>query len=220
MTESLARPKLRALVPTYGPLAGSLFLLLRVVGAPVDYVFRLATKARNSAGVIDVTHFACLSLSLALLRFAPATSWILVAWPAVRVADTVHTFFDSFARQAVPRSKLRSVVLLFLHYVEIIVLFALVALFLQQAALPEHAYMRNGTACELGRGEVLFFSFVTAATIGFGDLTPNHSASTAVTAAAYSLVYLKTLIVLGITLVEFNRAVGSSRSQVPPPSAT
>src|SRR5262249_4202564 len=95
--------------------------------------------------------------------------------------------------------------LLFVHYGEVVLLFACLVLYLQSLAGDTHLFIKNNKVQSLSRGEAVYYSFITAATIGYGDITPNHDAENPWPSFVYALVWLKSITILIIVVIELPR---------------
>lgn len=204
------RNVLRTCKKEHGILAVALLAPTAVLAAPLDAALnRVVGIFGSHRDIIDVFQAASFAVSCALLCAAPPVAWLIV-WPLVRVPDTLYAFVRLFVLGREPQSKPRAVALLILHYVEVVVLFAFVLNVAQHwLAGGATIFLRNGTARLLGRSELLFFSFVTASTIGFGDITPNHDAALVSRLVVYSLLWLETMVVFSFSVVELSRIMSA-----------
>jgi Ion channel len=196
----------RSVYSTHGWIAGTLWLSFALPATPLTLMFQRADRSRQ---LIDLGHFLCLSTTVCVLAFLPATSPLYWLWPILRISNTLFIFMRALGGGFRARDVLRSVVITFIHYVEIILLFALVFLHIQARFPGPHPFLLNGNPAILTKCQTIYYSFTTAATIGFGDITPNHHALEHVALTIYSLIWLKTFAVLFIVVVQLSHIMNS-----------
>jgi len=207
------RQQVTSVYQQHGWLCAALGAVLGVVSFPLDWLHGRITRSGQSKGLIDLYHCGSFCLSAVLLFLGRADSLLMLLWPILRICDTINAFGRVFALGIRPKSRPRAVLLLLLHYAEIVLLFACISLYLQAQARPLDLFLRNGTAAELTTNEILFYTFVTAATIGLGDITPNHDAKTPFRTLVYLTIYLKATVVLGILAIELSRVMNSREGE-------
>jgi len=196
----------------HGLLVGLLMTALRIGSSPVAWVM---TRVAGEGALwrLDLAQLVLLAFPMCMMGLT-TPSWLpYVAWPVLRLFDLEFIYMRSFVYNLPPASKPRAVVHLFLHYTEVIVLFAMLYLFMQSHAPhgPDQPMLfakNTDGSNELTAPQAVFFSFITGATIGYGDIAPNHSAARNWVVGVYFLTWLKTLMILSFTLVELNRIVG------------
>ncbi len=141
-------------------------------------------------------------------------AWILI--PIFTVADVLHTLLSLFLAASAPKVWARSVLLLMVRYLQVVSSFACVYIWVQSLS-PYALYSVHGVNRQLAPSEALYFSAVTAATVGFGDITPHLEAM-----QRLSLIVRPTTLVLGeivcmivITAIELPRLISSVRPPAP-----
>jgi len=215
----------KGLCAAHGLLVGLLMSALRIGAWPVAWIVAKITDGKVLWRA-DLVQLALLALPLGLLWRCPPDSFLYVLWPSLRLFDLEWVYMRSFVYNKAPASKPRAVVFLFLHYTEVIVLFALLYLFMQShAPIGADAAHSQGLFVKSSDGghaltapQAVFFSFITGATIGYGDIAPNHAADRAWVIGVYLLTWLKTLMILSFTLVELARVIGFAGDERKPTS--
>jgi hypothetical protein len=198
----------------HGILVAIFELTLRWVAFPIARLESAVTQAVTWR--IDLFQLVAALLAGILLWFRESAWLLLVAWSALRIADLVHVYLCAFCEHRAPTSKPRAVLLLFLHYAEIIVLFAGLYLaaqhFVAQPALFLKGLEASDARTSLSVSQAIFFSLVTA-TVGFADIYPNHLRPLNEVGWVYALHFTKTAIIIAFTLVEFSRVMSSPDSR-------
>jgi hypothetical protein len=207
----LPKVEFRGLMKLHGPLVAVFMTALKGGSWPIGSVVSKATTDK-AIWRVDAFQIGFFALPLLMLGLAPIDSILYLLWPLLRLPDLEFIYARSFVYNIPPASKARAVLHLFLHYTEVILLFALLYLFMQTHAPGREAlFLKNGVSLEhLTAAQAVFFSFTTCATIGYGDITPNHSAAERWVIVVYVLIWLKTLMIFTFTLVELARVVGFS----------
>lgn len=201
----------RDLSGKHGPLLAAVIAMLAFLATPVDRLVRKLTSGREE-WCLDAFHLACLVLPVLLLLLTRASPWwflLAAPWVLVRLADLQFIYLRSFVFDLAPRSKPRVVLHLFMHYTEVVLLFSLAYLLLQAVSSADDVLLfekATDDATALTAWQALFFSFVSAATIGFGDIAPNHEHRFAW--IVYLLTWAMTFMLLSFTLVELARVLG------------
>ncbi len=136
---------------------------------------KLTNKKFTNKKFIEIwVLFWAITNLLLVISWRESTAWVtLIA--LLRLSDLFYIFFHSFIFGPNPAPPLRALILLLVHYAEIIAGFALIYLGLQHIAHCElFTSLSNGGKPAFqhltGIG-ALYFSFVTGSTIGFGDIT-------------------------------------------------
>ncbi len=162
-------------------------------------------KARRK--LIDMWVLFWLSFNGAVLLALPKypMAVLLVIFPFLRLFDLLQTLFALLLFQREEALKGRSLGLLMLHLTEVVVAFACFYLAIQQVA-GEHLFYVGDELRGLRASTAFYFSFITAATVGFGDITPNTADSFAAGLTRF-LVTLEILVSLFVILVSIPRAV-------------
>lgn len=98
--------------------------------------------------------------------------WVFLAWS--RLADLGWVLASLVLTEApFSKTRVRPLVNLIVHYLEVIVIYACTYLWLQAVAGP--VFVVNGCLRLLQPLESLYFSFITGATVGYGDIVPSSS---------------------------------------------
>ncbi|HEV8484164.1 MAG TPA: potassium channel family protein [Blastocatellia bacterium] len=135
-------------------------------------------------------------------------SSMLAIWPNGAVAATLATYriADSFCYRLCVlfvdryksawglRSVNRAIILAIINYLELVVGFAIIYAW--------SGSVSNSTTCRVlsGSVEALYFSCVTATTVGYGDYTPNNHLGQALVVAEILMAVLLLALVLGALL--------------------
>jgi hypothetical protein len=106
-----------------------------------------------------------------------------------------------------PQRIARSATFLLLHYIEIVMIFACVFLAIQKF-YPTQILFKTSDGCLLTSWTALYFSLVTAATVGYGDITP-------LTPLSQTMVALEFICVLFLVAIDIPYVL-SGRDTVPP----
>jgi hypothetical protein len=153
------------------------FLILSVLslsslplGWPMDLIGKLKPTIKFrliETWVLSLTLLNLLLLFLALDRWP----WFLV-FPALTIADSAYAMIYLLIKWQSVHSPARSLLLDVLRYFQVIVAFA--GLFLGAHHLSNSAAFckAGGAIQELPPGQALYFSAVTATTVGSGDMVP------------------------------------------------
>ncbi|HEY0515406.1 MAG TPA: ion channel [Thermoanaerobaculia bacterium] len=197
---------IRSVYSDHGWIAGTLWLCFALPAIPLTWIFQRAARSHN---LIDLCHSLCLSTTVSVLAFFPATSFLYWLWPILRISNTLFIFMRALGGGFRARDVLRSVVITFIHYIEIILLFTLVFLYIQARFPDPPPFLLNGAPAVLTKCQAIYYSFTTAATIGFGDITPNHHALERVALMIYSLIWFKTFAILFIVVVQLSHIMNS-----------
>lgn len=151
------------------------FLQFLLVGNPKSDAERRLARKRIDAWILA---WAIIVTPLCVFCLAP---WVTVAFaliPLWRLFDIFQILlYLLLERNSRPQSVGRSASFLILHYIETITIFAGVYLLLQGISTSNMFFDRNGIALTLSPGMALYFSTITAATVGYGDVTPAATAS-------------------------------------------
>ncbi len=142
--------------------------------------------------------------------------WLLLV-PMLRMADVLYTMMVLLVEQVVPRDSARALVLAVVHYLELAVIFAC-------AYLATFSSTPGGCLCGtystndmLFPSEFLYFSIITAATVGYGDI---HLVPSPDCAATRWLIMAAPFIFLLISALMLPRAVAGiinlQRQKSPP----
>ncbi len=206
----------RQLVDSDGLVVAILYCSLRTLSWPVwklhdRCVMRFASdlgKRRRFIELWTVGFALALSLCAAASAYGPPQWWWTLPWAVVamlRVFDILQLLWGLSITKFRPWSVTRSVLLLFVHYGEIILGFACMFLFVQ--TIDCDAVFKIGEVeRRLGFVEVVYFSGITAATIGYGDVVP-RSADGPIVALARGLILSEAVLIVVITLVELPRLI-------------
>lgn len=111
--------------------------------------------------------------------FTPICLFVLIPRNPSFVVFPILRLFDMFyillwlliSPDFRPQRLARSATFLLLHYIEIMLIFACAYLSVQELYRPETLF-KTLDSCPLNSWTALYFSFVTAATVGYGDTTP------------------------------------------------
>lgn len=205
-----------------GVTGASLFFLLRVISSPL-WAAHNGLKRRLRAGAVYVEMWS-VGWMIVLFLIPPAivspntssfVRVVLVLLPILRYADILHTFMDVSLIQRHPptKSPARALILLFIHYIEIVLIFAALYLFFQVVS-HQHLFVIGPDKVDLTAGQAIYFSVITAATIGFGDITP-LSAVTRFPSTVRALISVEALTILMITLIDIPRQITYLPKQQP-----
>lgn len=196
----------------HGVLYEGLERLLAVGAWPVGRLEAAITRTGQRRWAIEAFQLSCLAGALAgLLVCGPAA--VLAFWALLRLMDIAHVHVRLFGLGALPSSAPRSVLFLFLHYTEVVVLCAVLYLWVQALAPSGvHLFLRAPDGPQaLTPMQALFFSFTTATTIGFGDISPHHAAPVRWVGMVYAITWFKAMLVVFLTVVELSRILASRR---------
>jgi hypothetical protein len=191
----------------HGIIFAAVMTIISIVTFASNALHNLVTHNGTKPRAIELWSIGSTLVTIAALRMAPCSSVFMLIWPVLRYADIVLPFVRVLGRERRPRTVPRAISLLLLHYAEVILLAACLHLYLQAAAGPDHLYAVASAPRELDTGEAIFFSLVTASTIGFGDITPNHNLPGILPACVYSVVWIQLLTIITITAIELPRLI-------------
>ncbi len=197
-------------------LLGSVFAILSVASAPIgilmDALSLCLRKTPNlKKGMVDIWHLAWLVISI-LVLFYWIPKWPYVAWILfLKVVDLIHTMLMLMVFKRYSEGKVRPIVHLMVHYIQLLVTFACLFLWVQSHCHQSLFILKNvlngttvDTTTNLSPGDALYFSLVAAATVGFGDivpLSPTAGSSCGFWYCQPSLyVGLEVLLAIGLTL--------------------
>lgn len=197
----------------HGWLFGLLYSLISLLSLPLGLVFDLILEictrdlsdkkiaSRRKQSLIDAWHLAFLIFTLsALLMNAP--TWLLLSFPAFKLLDLFQTMIKLLAfPERGSRQSARPIVHLFIHLLQIVVAFASCYVFISRSCGPS-SFLVFGKASEsaLGPVDALYFSLVTAATVGFGDITPQLPSQAPCSWYCYAAFFVQAEIVTAVVL--------------------
>lgn len=201
---------------TIGITGVVIFWFLRILSLPLSgphKVFRRLIRSDTSRGLYDefwtlgstLVIFICIWASA---TWSPSTLLLvcLGAFPFIRLFDIMYMLFNlSFVRKHEPRSVSRSILLLFVHYVEVFGAFASFYLVLQ-GIHDQPLFCFDGIPQFLSARQAVYFSIVTAATIGYGDFAPVLYGGPIVTIVR-GLICCEVIVFLFMSIVEIPRLI-------------
>lgn len=122
------------------------------------------------------------------------TVWVAIALVAYRLVDGLNyrlciVFVDRYKQGWGLRSLNRSLILLFINYLEIV--FGFAVLYLGTASIG------NRGIPVAGRLNALYFSVVTVTTLGYGDMTPLDATGRILTATETIVGFVLVVLVMG-----------------------
>lgn len=140
---------------------------------------------------------------------------LFALFPVLRLFDLLYIMVFVFLFNRPPKPPERALILLLVHYLEVIIAFASMYLVVQSIA-GRCVFESNFVPKHLSGPEAIYFSFVTGSTIGFGDITiklyPLSTDLSIWTLTAMTMVALELLSLLAITLLEIPRVLSHTMS--------
>jgi len=128
---------------------------------------------------IDAWIIGWLVIDFAILMFLLPQYPFLVVFPIARLSDLMYVLVRLFLLSNGVFKRGRALLFLLVHYLEVVTIFGCFYIFLQQMSgakifmvgnQPDSMGIQAGC---LSPAQAFYFSFTTAATVGFGDITPN-----------------------------------------------
>ncbi|MBS1823878.1 MAG: hypothetical protein JST93_01035 [Acidobacteria bacterium] len=193
------REDFKVVIRPSGEIAAVFIALLSFLAYPLVSLHRYLIRRENKRG-IALWSAAWLVLLFFFLFLKPNTLLLVLAC-AYRLADIarIHAYV-TFA-ELPPGPARRALSLLLVHYLEVFVIFAYAYVWISQETV---AFQIHGCNRSLTQLEGLYFSFVSGATIGYGDISPSHMLPFSHPRPAL-IVILQSLTLTFLTLVEFPR---------------
>lgn len=183
------------------------------LGVVLDYSIRGckgACKDRERRTRIDTWIVLCASLELVVLLFVKTLPALFI-FPLTRLFDLLHTLFRLLLFRKEEASKARSLVLLLIHFVEVVVIFACGYVALQALDPQNKLFCINNTTKDLNQLTAVYFSFVTASTLGYGDVTVVNCCdgvrACSIVVVAHAAIFFEILSVIFITALSIPRAL-------------
>jgi hypothetical protein len=168
----------------------------------------IVTCKGSSARAIELWTIAALLATFLIFGWGTPAGLLLIIWPLTRISEIAFVFFAAIGKDQPPRTIPRAISLLLIHYAEVVLLASCMHLYLQDCARPNSLYTVASTGQYVGRSALAFFSLVTASTIGFGDIAPNHNYRGLLRFLAYGVVWIQMITVITITAIELPRILG------------
>ena len=150
-----------------------------------------------------------------VLLFQGSSFWYLI--PLLRLFDFLYIEWCRFVRNSRVLFHARWVVLLVIHYLEIVVIFASLYLFLQ-ASHANAVFFVNTDWVKLDTFQVLHFSVMNAVTIG-SSVTPVLDKSIPYLSSPAFWSWFEFVFVLFITVVEIPRLLNTNTERNPQPKS-
>ena len=178
-------------------------------------------ETKDRANVIDAWHAGSLALWLAFLFVVGpqvATSswrWILLL-PLLRVADILYTMLVLVRALRTPREPARALVLAIVHYSEFVVIFAC-AYWAFFSAAPTGC-IKKGDGAALVPLDFLYFSAVTASSVGYSSIFPLLSSECTMTRWLSMAEPIVLLLIIALLLPRAIARLLNIQIQRPPPS--
>jgi len=202
-----------------GPVSGVLLGMLAFVSLPAGALHGYWVqfwKARNSGyretAIIEswtCTSLILLLVALNLIELVPIVVVQLFALLVLlRLVDLFYVLLFLLIGNHPPKNAARAVTLLLVHYIEVVLIFGCAYLILQRLDAHRVFFLVNSQPGCLTAGESFYFSLMTAATVGFGDITPVLTEP-----VLRSIVILEPLCLLFMTAIEIPRLLNF----LPPP---
>jgi hypothetical protein len=177
----------RELVSRVGIVGYMVYWGLFLITIPMNLLHNtIRSQIRDSVWLgayVDVwiLFWASANLVFVMPHLAEATGWslLLVLIPIIRVLDMLRVlFWTSLIQRDAPRMPSNAILQLLIHYVEVATAFSCIYLFLQSYyGIP---VLSVGDIDRfVSSWEAFYFSVVTAATLGYGDISPSLNSSTA-----------------------------------------
>lgn len=144
-----------------------------------------------------------------VFAFVAKHPWVAV-FPILRLSDLLYILVKAFLVGKPPKPPERALILLFVHYFEVIQAFAAIYLVLQWFT-TDGLFKVDSVMRKLTGPEALYFSFITGSTIGFGDIYLKVSLFSAASSdwakcAAVAIV-VEVFCLFAITLLEIPRVL-------------
>lgn len=182
-------------------ILGGLFGVLAVISLPVGLLFGLFPKT-DIQRFIDKWHISWLITSFLVLAAIKAEPLLLII-PILKCLDLFYTMMALMVFRRGSRYRVRPLGhLLLMHYPQVFVTFA--SLYLGIPSLKSDlAYAIGCGEVLLDPGTALYFSVVSGATLGFGDIVPKTliSEGMATGTLLHAAVVLEVVVLLGLTVL-------------------
>ena len=155
-------------------LTGTFFFVFSFFSSPLSFpldavIARFPTKNKP---IVDLWHLIWLLGSMLILFFViePNPAWVLL--PFLKFLDLIYVLMKMMVFPLKDRVwKVRPLLHLMLHYVQMVVVYACLFLFSQHMC-GEALFLVHDHLCWLSAGDALYVSLITAATVGYGDIVP------------------------------------------------
>jgi hypothetical protein len=195
-----------------GIFAFSLQLVLAICSFPLgfvlDFVDRLSDQWRLRAieiWILSLTGVDALILLFALRRWP----WLIVL-PALTLADSAYAIVSLLIAWRSVQSPARSLLLDTLRYFQVIVVFAGIYFCVQNMPNSRAFCDAKGNPVEMTPPRAFYFSALTAATVGYGDIAPCLDSSLRFILRPHTLIPLEMFCILLIVAIEIPRIIGAN----------
>jgi hypothetical protein len=109
---------------------------------------------------------------ICLFLLIPHVGRFFALLPLLRLFDMLYVLFWLLVTGTITQKAGRSASFLLLHYFEAIMIFACCFLWVQAASAGQIFADSQGSRLVLSSSSALYFSFITGATVGYGDIVP------------------------------------------------